>query len=343
MAADRPTSLQWAEYLAARLVASGANTIGFDTTMRWARSAGRLLYKLDKPHRDRALWNLRLSFPEKSDQELARIASQSFINFFRLALEGLNTPRLINADSWPRRVVLRDMSKTVDLLNSDKPLLLITGHFGNWEVIGSLLAVIGYQIDAVARPIDNRLINRWLLSIRERRGLTILSKGESEIERMISAIQTGRKLGLVADQNAGDRGMFVPFFGRMASTHKSIGLMAVQYNVTIVCGGARRIGNDSRFELLTTDIISPDEWANEKDPLFYVTARYMRAIEDMVEADPDQYLWLHRRWKSRPRYEKQGKPMPSALRHKLESLPWMTQDELHRLLVPPPVPEWDKP
>ena len=85
--------------------------------------------------------------------------------------------------------------------------------------------------------------------------------------------------------------------------------------------------------MYTTDVIWPDDWADQPDPLFYITARFNRAIEHMVRNAPEQYLWLHRRWKSRPKHEREGQPMPRRLIEKLEQLPWMTQEELNRIVA----------
>jgi len=141
-------------------------------------------------------------------------------------------------------------------------------------------------------------------------------------------------LGFIADQNAGDKGMFVPFFGRLASSYKSIGLLAIRQEVPVVCGYAHRIGPGFYYELGVADVIQPGDWQDRHDPLYYVTARYARAIETMVRKKPEQYLWMHRRWKSRPRHERQGKQMPAALRRTLEDLPWMDQAQMDRLRHP---------
>ena len=143
---------------------------------------------------------------------------------------------------------------------------------------------------------------------------------------MLDVLRSGSALGFIADQNAGDKGLFVPFFGRLASTYKSIGLLAISQNVPIACGCAGRIGPGAHYEIMTNDIIRPEDWKNRRDPLYYITARFIRSIEMMIRACPEQYLWMHRRWKSRPRHEREGKPMPAALRRNLEELPWMTPE-----------------
>jgi len=87
----------------------------------------------------------------------------------------------------------------------------------------------------------------------------------------------------------------------------------------------------SRYRILT-DYIEPHDWCNQPDPLYYISARYNRAIESMVRNAPEQYLWLHRRWKSRPQFEQDGTPMPKRLRLQLESLPWLDETELETLI-----------
>jgi KDO2-lipid IV(A) lauroyltransferase len=87
-----------------------------------------------------------------------------------------------------------------------------------------------------------------------------------------------------------------------------------------------------RYAVETTDVFGPEDWATHPDPLFYLTARYRRAIETMVRRAPEQYLWMHRLWRSRPPHERQGKPLPDSMRRKLELLPWMTSADVERVV-----------
>jgi KDO2-lipid IV(A) lauroyltransferase len=186
----------------------------------------------------------------------------------------------------------------------------------------------------LARPIDNPLINDWLLGIREAQGTRVITKwGATPIIQ--SALRNSGRVGFIADQNAGEQGLFVPFFGRLASNYKSIGLLAMRYNVPIVVGHAIRDGCQFQYDVAMVDMIRPDDWADQPDPLFYITARYNRAMEQSIRAAPEQYLWLHRRWKSRPKHEREGEPMPHKLIEKLERLPWMTPQELKRVIAGP--------
>ena len=105
---------------------------------------------------------------------------------------------------------------------------------------------------------------------------------------------------MLADQDAGQRGMFVNFFGRPASTHKAIALLAIEHQAPVVVGVARRIGPRFQYEIRCADIIEPGEFTGGADDARLLTQRYTSALEELIRQDPTQYLWLHRRWKHQP-------------------------------------------
>jgi KDO2-lipid IV(A) lauroyltransferase len=164
------------------------------------------------------------------------------------------------------------------------------------------MATLGFETVSVARPLDNPYVNEYVLGVRERQGQKIIDKKGATVE-VTEMLSRGGVVGFLADQNAGHKGLFVDFFGRKASTYKSIGLLAMQYEVPVVIGCARRIDGRFRFNCVCQDIIYPADWKEQDDPLRYITQRYTKAIEDFVSADPGQYVWVHRRWKSRPKGE----------------------------------------
>ncbi len=325
----------WSSYVAARLVAAAIGAFPVDQNLQTAAAIGRMVHRLDKRHRLRAEQSVALAFPEWSIERVSRVVQASNEHLLRLVVEVIQTPRIISPDRWADRIDVSGMGRAIEILGSDRPAVLVTGHVGNWEVLGFYMAAMGFDVDAIARPLDHRLINDWLLGIREHRGMRIITKWDAT-DRMLAVMQRGGALGFIADQNAGDRGLFVPFFGRLASSYKSIGLLAMNHNAPVVCGYAHRTGPGFHYQIGTTDIIYPEDWADQRDPLFYITARFNRAIEQMVRLRPEQYLWMHRRWKSRPRHEREGKPVPSGLRRNLEALPWMTQEDMDRLCCATP-------
>jgi len=321
--AHRTTLRNVAEYLPARVLASVAQCFPEHRNRRVACMAARCYTKLHGRHRRRAEQNLRLSFPKKSEQEIQQIAVASIEHLFQLAgVDAMVMGRSIRPSTWHRHLDFEQAKAAIPLLVSDRPALLLTGHCGNWELLGYGMSVIGYPMSALARPLDNPLLNKWILGIREAWGLKVLTKwGATPV--MQDILENGGRLGFIADQNAGDQGIFVPFFGRLASAYKSIGLLAMKYEAPIVVAMAARRGARLDYEFVLGDIIQPEDWNAQKDPLYYLTARYTHALEQLIAQRPEQYLWIHRRWKSRPRHVRMGKPMPASLERHIRSLPWL--------------------
>ncbi len=303
MSKQRNDLLDRLTYLALRLVSMALHCFPINANLRTARLIGSLMYRLDRRHRERALHNLHRSFPQMPRHELERMARRSMEHLIMLGVEVLFTTRLIRIDSWRQHIELHNLAEAIDLLvRRRSPVIMLTGHYGNWEILGYTLATLGFESAAVARPLDNPYINQWLLGVRQKQGQRILDKkgATSEITDILDA---GGVVGFIADQNAGTKGLFVDFFGRKASTYKSIALLAMRYNAPVIIGYGRRLGDQFRFRIGVNDIIYPHDWETQDDPLRYITQRYTKAIEDFVREDPGQYLWVHRRWKTRPKGE----------------------------------------
>jgi len=302
--------VNFAQYFGARFTAMMLGLFPVNANLKTARDLGSLLYRIDRKHRKRALENLRASFPEKSPEELDSIAERSMQHFIELVMDVLFTTRMINIESWHRHVRLVNMAEPLRVLLRGQGAIVLTGHYGNWEILGYTLATLGFETYSIARPIDNPQIDAWLLGVREKRGQIILSK-RGVTTTALDVLNKKGVLGFIADQNAGPKGMFVPFFGRLASTYKSIGLLAIEHQVPVIVGYARRRGDQFAFDMGVQDVIYPEDWLNYprdqyKDELHYLTARYTKSLEDIVRADPAQYLWIHRRWKTRPKGEAAG-------------------------------------
>jgi KDO2-lipid IV(A) lauroyltransferase len=294
----------WLFYLGLRVLMVFLHLFDVETNLKTACFLGRLLWKHYHRGRKRALDNLRASFPDKSEQWIWETARRSFEHIAMLAVDVLFTPRLVKPYKWRSYSRYKNIEKVKWMMKEGQGLLMVTGHYGNFEIIGYLLGSFGFDIYSIARPLDNKFISNYLYGIRQQAGQKIIDKkGAAELMTRISS--SGSTLGFIADQDAGRKGIFVDFFGRKASTYKSIGLLAITNNVPIVVGYSRRVDNRFYFEIAASRIIYPREWAEKDDPLTWVTAEYTGAIEEFVRQDPSQYWWLHRRWKHRPKEERQ--------------------------------------
>jgi KDO2-lipid IV(A) lauroyltransferase len=233
---NRVAAMQYLTYLGVRLAAMIFQMFPINANLRTARLMGWIWYRTMRRHRERAREHLRAAFGSSlSDCEIERLTLGSMQQMTMMAMEALFTPRLLNEWTWPRYVRLRNLAPAADVLISRRGAILLTGHYGNWELIGYALAALGFPLTAVMRPLDNPYLNEYLLAIRAKRGLELLyKKGATRSAGDILA--SGGILGFIADQNAGHKGEFVEFFGRPASTYKSIALLAIEYRVPIIVG-----------------------------------------------------------------------------------------------------------
>jgi KDO2-lipid IV(A) lauroyltransferase len=219
-----------------------------------------------------------------------------------LAIDVLYTPRLVKKHNWRYYSRFKTVERAKWLMQEGKGLLMVAAHYSNFEIMGYMLGLFGFNVYSIARPLDNKYVNGYLYGVRQRAGQKIIDK-KGAAELMDTIASTGATLCFIADQDAGRKGIFVDFFGRKASTYKSIGLIAITNNVPIGVGYSRRVDNRFFFEIGVQRIILPEEWQDKDDPLEWVTAEYTKAIERFVREDPTQYWWLHRRWKHRPKEE----------------------------------------
>src|SRR5438876_5548132 len=165
-----------------------------------------------------------------------------------------------------------DARLLVEGLLSGQPLLLVTGHFGNWEVGGYVLGLLGFRTYAIARPLDNPYLDDFLRRFRERTGQGILAK-HGDFDKMNAILKGSGVLATLGDQDAGQRGLFVDFFGRPASTHKAMALLCLEHRVPILVLGTPRIAEPFRYRVLIEDVIVPEEYADRNDAVRAITQR----------------------------------------------------------------------
>jgi KDO2-lipid IV(A) lauroyltransferase len=303
---QRNLLFDWMLYALMRLVVAIASLLPIHLILKLACLFGRLLWKYHAKGRQRALDNLRASFPDKDEDWIVQTGQRSFEHIAMLGVDVMLMPRLARKTNWQDYSCYRHVEQVKWLMQEGKGLLLVTGHYSNFEIMGYILGLFGFPIYSVARPLDNRFVDRYIRSIRERKGQKIIDKkGASLLMSQVSS--SGAALGLIADQDAGKKkGIFVDFFGRPASTFKSIALLALTRDIPIAVGYSRRQGNRFFFEIGVKRIIFPHEWADKQDPVTWITSEYTQAIEAFVREDPTQYWWVHRRWKSRPKVKNKG-------------------------------------
>src|SRR5690606_25000651 len=201
------------------------------------------------------------------------------------------------AEEIAARTVTEGLEDVRRVLSRGRGAVIVTGHLGNWEIGAASLAAQGIPLDGFAQMLGNPLVNRAVADARARLGMRVFDR-RGAVARALRAVREGRAAGFVADQDARRAGVFVPFFGRPASTYRGPALVAIRAGVPLFLGIALRRPDgryDVRIEEIETDRSGPTDAA-----VLRLTAAFTARLEAAIRVAPDQYFWLHRRWKTRP-------------------------------------------
>ncbi len=307
MAKPRSRELDYLVYLLLRVLICVIQALPFPLALWLADGFAWLAYRVDRRHRKVAEENLQHAFPEQSSiTEQTAIVRSVYRHFLTMLIEILFLPRILHTTNWHRHLKLRGGKRIVSALLSGRPLWLVTAHFGNWEIGGYVLGLFGFTTHAIARPLDNRYLDDFLRSFRERTGQRLLAK-KGDFEHMEEILAHGGVIATLGDQDAGRKGLFVDFFHRPASTHKVIALLALEYNVPILVIGVPRVGKGLHYEVRGEALICPEDYQGRPDAVLAMTQRFTDVLESMIREIPEQYFWLHRRWKHQPKARQERK------------------------------------
>ncbi|MHB9027735.1 MAG: lysophospholipid acyltransferase family protein [Candidatus Latescibacterota bacterium] len=256
------------------------------------RFLGLFTYHVVRIRREVALENLRQALgKELTESELKRVARETYVNIGMTFIEMLLLPRL------SRRlfevVDISEISVLKRAYEQGKGVILISGHFGNWELNGASIGMAGYCPVVVAKRQSNPYVDAWILRYRESMNMRIITPG-APVRHILRALKNGEAVGLISDQDAGSRGVFVNFFGRPASTPRGAAELALKYSPHVIVCLTPRTGRGT-YRTLFREIEVLDD-----DTVESLTQRYTTAMEEIIRQYPEQYFWMHRRWKTLP-------------------------------------------
>jgi KDO2-lipid IV(A) lauroyltransferase len=293
----KPTLKDRAEYAAFAAMIGAAGKLSRERAERLGEGLGRFGYRRLKIRRSVVEQHLALAFPERDQAWRDATAEAAYAHLGR---EMMTTLRLSHAN---REDVVRSVHHEVgrdrfyEAFREGKGVVMVGGHFGNWELGAASVAAQGYPVDGIYAPARNPLFDAAVVSARHRLGLELIPRASAS-RLALEKLRQGRIVGFVADQNAGRTGVFVPFFGRQASTHRGAALLAVRAGSPMFFACAIRDGND--YYGISEEITASRE--GDLDQVVQrLTAAYTACLEKLVRQWPAQYFWHHRRWKTQPR------------------------------------------
>jgi KDO2-lipid IV(A) lauroyltransferase len=246
--------------------------------------------------------NLQLALPEIPESERSRIKSGVFQNLGRLLGEVSQFQRL-NPDNIADVVVYQGLENFVAAKSEGRGVLLLTGHIGAWELSVFAHSIYGHPMSFLARRVDNPLVERLAEQLRSRYGNRSIDKRGS-VREVLRTLKEGGVVGILADLNATrEEGVFVDFFGLKACTTAGVATLALRTGAAVLPGYIVWDKTARVHRLCFDPAIPTIDTGNQRADIIANTANYTRALESVIRRNPDQWLWIHRRWRTRPEGE----------------------------------------
>ena len=287
-----------AEYLALRGVVSLLERLDWSRAGKLGARIGAFGYRPLGIRKGIVERQIAAAFPERSREEVVRIARAAYAQLGRSAIETAVLPSL-----GPQGVLqvfeeCQEWSLIEEALEEGKGIIFVGGHLGNWELGGAYIAARGVGLDVIVRRMSNQLFDDYLNATRSRIGMTIVHDADA-VRRTPRSLRENRAVAFIADQ--GVRGLastFVPFFGRPAKTPRGPAVLALRLGVPVIFGVAlRQPSGKYRLHLERVPVESTGDREADVDN---IVRRYTNILENYVRVAPEQYFWHHRRWRRQP-------------------------------------------
>lgn len=290
---------EWLEWTVAWAVLEGLGLLPRSIARAVAAAMGRLVYWLHGRLRRVGMVSLRIAFPQMSLAECRGILKRMYRGLGWMLAEFAYFPRWTRSEA--ERIIIYDGFENFARANEKgKGVIYVTAHFGAWELSSFAHAVYGYPIAYLNRPLDNRRVDSLINRYRSLTGCRAIDKNESA-RAILKVLRKGGGVGILADQNMQpDEGVFVPFFDVLACTTSAIARIALKTGAAVVPGfvfwdpGLRkyRLRFEPEVEMIAT--------GNEEKDAVTNTSRLAAILEQLVREHPDHWLWVHKRWHTRP-------------------------------------------
>lgn len=306
MAKEKP--YRFLLYLFARAFAAVLGGLPRPVLLALARRGGHLAFYIVARQRDKTLEHLRLVYGNsKTEKEINAIALKVFENLALTAADVLLFPK------WTRKKIL----ETVDynrvpriydaLFKEGKGLISITAHLGNWELLAAAFSQLGYEGAVVARRIYYEPYHRWVQNLRASQSkFQVIYRDESP-KAILKVLKRNQLVGMLPDQDVDSvHGIFVPFLGRLAYTPVAPARMAYASGAPILPNFLVRIPGD-RYQVVAGEVIRPHLEAPRDEEVERMTCEWSRQYEEVIRKYPEQWVWMHPRWKTTPESLKREK------------------------------------
>jgi KDO2-lipid IV(A) lauroyltransferase len=287
------------EYATARVLLKGLGWLPRPMAVATGRGVARIAYGLSDRLRRTGFRNLELAFPEMSERERARILRGCFTNLGRLLGEFSQFPTA-TPESLRQIIEPRGLENLRAAQARGRGVILFTGHLGAWELSSFALSAFGYPLSFLVRRIDNPFVEQMIEKTRTRFGNRSIDK-RAAMRPMLRTLRAGGTLGTLVDLNTQPHeGIFVDFFGIPASTTSGIAALALRTEAAVLPVFVPWDEEQQRFVLYVDPPLTISRTGDEKDDIKELTSCFTSVVESYVRRYPKQWLWIHKRWNTRP-------------------------------------------
>jgi Kdo2-lipid IVA lauroyltransferase/acyltransferase len=294
---------EWLEYAAVWLILKTLGALPRNVARVFAASVTTLLFFLQPKLQKTAEFNLRLAFPDWTDAKRKDVTRKMVRNLGWMAAEFARFPRLTK-ENIEKVVILEGHENFLEGQRRGNGVLYLTGHIGAWELSSFAHALYGYPLHYIARPLDNKRLDALVNQYRCSSGNRPIFKNESA-RVMLKILKDSGTIGILADQNTmPEEGVFVDFFGKPACATTGIARVALHTGAAVVPGYACWDETIQKYRLRFEPPVELIRAGDTERDVFENTQRFARVIEEIIRKHPDQWVWVHKRWKTRP----QGEP-----------------------------------
>lgn len=302
------------EFFFFRLLLLFIRSFSFITVQRMGNAFGGFVYTVLGLRKRLVLSNLTHAFPEKSPDELDAIAKASYRNLFMAYFEILYMDKL-SADDLKRMISFPESGRIHEALKKKKGLILLSGHFGNWEILALSVPVLTENpYTMIVQKQRNPLIDRFMTEMRTRLGSKVVVM-ERAMRETLRILRDNGTVALLADQSGPENGIFTEFFGRMTSTHLGPAALQVRTGAPICIGLLVREGW-GKFRIDYEEVDTTGLSGTDEEKIREVSQRHVSVLERHIRQRPEHWLWMHKRWKHTESYLKKQERAKEPLRER---------------------------
>jgi KDO2-lipid IV(A) lauroyltransferase len=288
------------QYVGLRAFVAIIQFLPLNISMLVGRSLAYAGYLVDRKRRKIAEENLRKAYGEElSVLMIQDIIRRSYFHLASVGIDFIKLPRIVNDNNWQQYFEVEGLEHAKKAWEEGKGIILVTGHVGNWEVLGCAMKFLFRQpVHSIAKHMENTYNDRLLTQLREDGGQKIIFT-ENASRAILRVLKSNQLLGILIDQHVRENNVFVDFFGQKAATTRSVATLSLKTDAPVIMLFARRLEGGYRFKVTLGKPVEIEKTGDLEKDIFNLTQRCTNIIESRIRERPHEWLWIHRRWKTR--------------------------------------------